>query len=235
VRLHGSIEAILRRSTRTKTATLFQSIRSSWLGWFGTYSSAVKRRITNFKCAGKAFRNNQVVTVTAIEEGKIRTREGEIVIRGGLHLDQGIAVTSHAAQGKTVDQVIVSAPVESFSQVSQEQLYVSMSRARQQMHLVTDNKVALRSAVTRTSKRLSPWELINDADQERVMSPVIEQTEVDLQAGKKTKEKTREPELSPLALALARLAWESPNKHESQQPEPPRQSIEQERGVSYDR
>jgi hypothetical protein len=29
--------------------------------------------------------------------------------------------------------------------------------------------------------------------------------------------------------------WESPNKHESQQPEPPRQSIEQERGVSYDR
>jgi hypothetical protein len=85
-----------------------------------------------------------------------------------------------------------------------------MSRARQQMHLVTDNKVALRSAVTRTSKRLSPWEVINNTDQERVLSPVIDQArQVDLQAGKKTKEKGRPPELSPLARTLAELAWES--------------------------
>jgi hypothetical protein len=32
-----------------------------------------------------------------------------------LHIDQGIAVTSHASQGKTVDEVIVSVPVEAFS------------------------------------------------------------------------------------------------------------------------
>ena len=111
-----------------------------------------------------------------------------------------------------------------------------MSRARQQMHLVTDNKVALRSAVTRTSKRLSPWEVINNTDQERVLSPVIDQArQVDLQAGKKTKEKGRPPELSPLARTLAELAWESPKKHQSQQPEPPQQSREQERGMEYDR
>jgi hypothetical protein len=36
-----------------------------------------------------------------------------------LHVDQGIAVTSHASQGKTVDNVIVSAPVAAFAQVSQ--------------------------------------------------------------------------------------------------------------------
>ncbi|MBV8415124.1 MAG: hypothetical protein JO251_07940 [Verrucomicrobia bacterium] len=35
-----------------------------------------------------------------------------------LHIDQGIAVTSHASQGKTVDQVIASAPVSSFAQVN---------------------------------------------------------------------------------------------------------------------
>jgi ATP-dependent exoDNAse (exonuclease V) alpha subunit len=45
-------------------------------------------------------------------------------------LDQGISVTSHASQGKTVDNLIVSAPVAAFAQVSQAQLYVSMSRAR---------------------------------------------------------------------------------------------------------
>ena len=38
-----------------------------------------------------------------------------------LHLDQGIAVTSHASQAKTVDQVIVSVPVRSFSQANEAQ------------------------------------------------------------------------------------------------------------------
>jgi hypothetical protein len=47
-----------------------------------------------------------------------------------LHLDQGIAVTSHASQAKTVDQVIASVPVRSFSQANEAQFYVTMSRAR---------------------------------------------------------------------------------------------------------
>ena len=76
-----------------------------------------------------------------------------------LHLDQGISVTSHASQGKTVDNVIVSAPVAAFAQVNEAQLYVSMSRARRSMHLVTDCKAALREAVSRPSERISALEL----------------------------------------------------------------------------
>ena len=66
-----------------------------------------------------------------------------------LHLDQGIAVTSDASQGKTVDQVIVSVPVSAFSQANEAQFYVSMSRARTAMHLFTDSKAALKEAVMR--------------------------------------------------------------------------------------
>jgi UvrD-like helicase C-terminal domain len=69
------------------------------------------------------------------------------------------AVTSHASQGKTVDNVIVSAPVAAFAQVNEAQLYVSMSRARRSMHLVTDCKEALREAVCRPSERISALEL----------------------------------------------------------------------------
>jgi ATP-dependent exoDNAse (exonuclease V) alpha subunit len=72
-----------------------------------------------------------------------------------LHLDQGIAVTGHASQAKTVDQVIASVPVRSFSQANEAQFYVTMSRARWAMYVFTDSKVALRDAVTRPSKRLS--------------------------------------------------------------------------------
>jgi ATP-dependent exoDNAse (exonuclease V) alpha subunit len=64
-----------------------------------------------------------------------------------VHIDQGVAVTSHAAQGKTVDQVLVSASIESFSQVNAKQFYVSMSRARESMQLFTDSTHALREAV----------------------------------------------------------------------------------------
>jgi hypothetical protein len=101
--------------------------------------------------------------VTGLGDGKLTLGKDEIILRGSLHLDQGFAVTSHAAQAKTVDQVIVSVPIDSFSQANQAQFYVSMSRARQTMHLFTDSKAALREAVTRPSGRLSPFELMANA------------------------------------------------------------------------
>ena len=85
-----------------------------------------------------------------------------------MHLDQGKAVTSHASQAKTVDQVIASVPVRSFSQANEAQFYVTMSRARWAMHVFTDSKVALRDAITRPSKRLSSWELLDLAEQDRI-------------------------------------------------------------------
>lgn len=91
-----------------------------------------------------------------------------------LHLDQGIAVTSHASQAKTVDQVIASVPVRAFSQANEAQFYVSMSRARWAMHLFTDSKVALRDAVTRPSKRLSSWELVDGAEKDRALKAELD-------------------------------------------------------------
>jgi hypothetical protein len=89
---------------------------------------------------------------------------------GGDRLDpKGIAVTSHASQSKTVDQVIVNMPIRSFTQANEAQFYVSRSRARWVMHVFTDSKVALRDAVTRPSKRLSCWELLNLAEKDRTL------------------------------------------------------------------
>jgi hypothetical protein len=87
------------------------------------------------------------------------TRARLFATAASLHLEQGVAVTSHASQAKTVDQVIVSVPVRAFSRANEAQFYVSMSRAKWAMHVFTDSKVALRDAVTRPSKRLSSWEL----------------------------------------------------------------------------
>jgi len=124
----------------------------------------------NVKHRGQKFLNNELRTVVNIDDGKIIFDKGEIVRNGAaLHLDQGIAVTSHASQAKTVDQVIGSVPVRAFSQANEAQFYVSMSRARWAMHVFTDSKVALRDAVTRPSKRLSSWELLDLSEQDRAL------------------------------------------------------------------
>ena len=121
-------------------------------------------RITkNFQCGPARFTNNELCRVSSIDACSIRLADGRVInADGALHLDQGIAVTSHASQGKTVDQVIVSVPVAAFSQVNQAQFYVSMSRARTVMHLFRDSKAALKEAVMRPSARVSPSELTRD-------------------------------------------------------------------------
>jgi hypothetical protein len=122
----------------------------------------------NVKHRGHKFLNNELRTVVGFDEGKIIFDKGEIIRNGAnLHLDQGIAVTSHASQAKTVDQVIVSVPVRAFSQANEAQFYVSMSRARFAMHVFTDSKVALRDAVTKPSKRLSSWEIVDTTEKHR--------------------------------------------------------------------
>jgi hypothetical protein len=101
---------------------------------------------------------------------KIIFDKGELVRNGvALHVDRGLAVTSHASQAKTVDQVIVNVPVRAFSQANEAQFYLSMSRGRSAMHVFTDSKVALRDVVTRPSKRLSSWELFDGAEKDRAL------------------------------------------------------------------
>jgi hypothetical protein len=137
----------------------------------------------NVKHRGRKFLNNELRTVVSIDEAKIILDKGEIVCNGAaLHIDQGIAVTSHASQGKTVDHVIVSVPVRAFAQANEAQFYVSMSRARSAMYIFTDSKVALRDAVARPSRRLSSWELAVGAEKDRALK-----AELDRQAAKAQK------------------------------------------------
>ena len=42
------------------------------------------------------------------------------------------------------------------------------------MHVFTDSKVALRDAVTRPSKRLSSWELLNFAEKDRALKAELD-------------------------------------------------------------
>jgi conjugative relaxase-like TrwC/TraI family protein len=133
--------------------------------------------------------NNHLYRITEISDGHIDLVDyrGDKSVRissdRALHIDQGIVVTGHASQGKTVDQVILSVPISTFSVLDQAEFYVSMSRARYGAYAFTNSKEAFREAVCQTPDRLSPSEII----------------EVGLQAGSR---KNREQEERALDCSL---------------------------------
>jgi len=49
------------------------------------------------------------------------------------------------------------------------------------MHVFTDSKVALRDAVTRPSKRLSSWELLNLAEKDRALEAELDRQRAKVQ------------------------------------------------------
>jgi len=131
------------------------------------------RASCNSAVNGQRIINNELVTVKAVNNESLVVRrergseEVSIPLTKFLHFDQGITVTSIASQSKTVDQMIGSAPVRTFSQVNQKQFYVDMSRAREAGCMFTDCAEALREEIARPGDRLSAIEIAVEMEREQ--------------------------------------------------------------------
>lgn len=105
--------------------------------------------------------NGAVFEVKAISDrGDVRFENGWVMSRDYGHWTHGFCSTSHAAQGKTVDTTLIGQSSASWAAGSREQIYVSASRARHGIRIFTDDKQALRDAVSRSGDRLSATELL---------------------------------------------------------------------------
>jgi len=83
--------------------------------------------------------NGEVVTVDRIEAGVIRTADGRMIdTRQFREFAHGFAVTSHAAQSKTVEHVVVAA-----ERLNAKAAYVACSRGRVSCVVHTPDKSAL--------------------------------------------------------------------------------------------
>ena len=108
----------------------------------------------------KKFINGELVEVKAIQGDSVLLADGRVIPENYRTFTHGYAVTSHAAQGKTVDEVLVVASSRSLPAVHQEQFYVSISRGRERCRVFTDDTELLRSHVTRSSARLAAVEVV---------------------------------------------------------------------------
>ena len=103
--------------------------------------------------------NGERVEVKSVQRERITLTDGRVLPSDYRTFSHGYAVTSHAAQGKTVDEVMVVASSRSFAAVSQEQFYVSISRARERARIYTDDAELLGRRVEDTHTRKAAIEL----------------------------------------------------------------------------
>jgi conjugative relaxase-like TrwC/TraI family protein len=112
----------------------------------------------------KHFVNGELVEVKAIQGDSILLADGRVIPADYRNFTHGYALTSHAAQGKTVDEVLLVASSHSLPAINQEQFYVSISRGRERCQIFTDDSDLLRSHITRSSARLAAVEAMPQRD-----------------------------------------------------------------------
>ncbi|MDF2380512.1 relaxase domain-containing protein [Nostoc ellipsosporum NOK] len=120
-----------------------------------------------FEKKGKRLNNGQMLNITSF------TKDGDMVAVNSVskieylvgkdfgHINHAYTMTSHASQGKTVDEVFICQPASTFAAANMKQFYVSISRARDGVHIYTDDKEALLDHVSQLGNRQSAHELID--------------------------------------------------------------------------
>ncbi|HRY50611.1 MAG TPA: ATP-binding domain-containing protein [Candidatus Paceibacterota bacterium] len=109
---------------------------------------------------GTEFVNGERVQVREIQNGRIALADGRVLPKTFNTFTHGYALTSHSAQGKTVDEVLLVASSKSFAAVNREQFYVSISRGRERVHVFTDDADLLARRVTAGGERQAAVELV---------------------------------------------------------------------------
>ncbi len=103
--------------------------------------------------AGAKLANGELVTVARIKAtGEIKLADGRVLPASYRQFVRGYAVTSYGSQGKTVDHVLF-ADSAIRAATSAQQWYVSISRGRKSVRILTPDKEALRRHVTRSGDR----------------------------------------------------------------------------------
>lgn len=115
-----------------------------------------------------SLNNGQVFRIQGFsEKGDIVMGNGWVVDRDYGFLAPGYVSTSHSAQGKTVQNVLIAESSMSYPAADTRQFYVSVSRGRAKAEVFTDDKLDLLDAVMRDDERVSATELARDWDRPR--------------------------------------------------------------------
>lgn len=119
--------------------------------------------------------NRELGTVEKIDsEGNLEIhldsgRDVQFNVADNAHLDYGYAVTSHSSQGLTADRVLVHVDTEAAHEnlVNSRLAYVSVSRARDEAQIFTNDAASLSEAFSREVSKASALEAETNSDAKR--------------------------------------------------------------------
>jgi hypothetical protein len=103
--------------------------------------------------------NGEYATITKLDQHQIEVRLDKgrklsMLLAEARKVDLGYASTSHAAQGATVDRVLVNIDSSHSAQlVNNRMCYVAISRARLDARIYTDDQERVRRSVARTQEK----------------------------------------------------------------------------------
>jgi hypothetical protein len=102
---------------------------------------------------GRRLANGELVTVKKIHaDGSIALNDGRVLPKNYRQFVCGYAVTSYAAQGKTVDYVLFSDSAVKAA-TNEQQWYVTISRGRKGVKIFTSDKIQLRQNIAHSGHR----------------------------------------------------------------------------------
>jgi ATP-dependent exoDNAse (exonuclease V) alpha subunit len=113
--------------------------------------------LANRKDEGFRATNGELTTVRGVNRDGIHLDDGRSIPANYREFTHGYAVTAHRSQGKTVDSVIISADV-----MKQELFYVSASRGREDIAILTSDVNRLGESLGVSMARPSAIELANE-------------------------------------------------------------------------
>jgi conjugative relaxase-like TrwC/TraI family protein len=102
---------------------------------------------------GRRLANGELVTVKEMHaDGRIALNDGRTLPKNYRQFLRGYAVTSYAAQGKTVDYVLFSDSAVKAA-TNDQQWYVTISRGRKGVKIFTADKIQLRQNIAHSGHR----------------------------------------------------------------------------------
>ena len=102
---------------------------------------------------GRKLANGELVTIKFVDDdGRIQLADGRVLDQKFRQFVRGYAVTSYAAQGRTVDYVLFCDSAVRAA-TNDQQWYVTISRGRKGIHIFTNDKGLLRENITRSGQR----------------------------------------------------------------------------------
>jgi conjugative relaxase-like TrwC/TraI family protein len=148
------------------------------------------------------FRNNETGTVREVAGGAVTIEKDDkslvVLDAQAMHaVDYGWGITVHRSQGRTIDRSIVAG--EASRVATSKAAYVSCSRERLALDIVTDDIGRLKKAWAATAERLTGHEAMRDDGRSAALEALRAEAQAEIKKESQEQEKARAKEQAPEA------------------------------------